>query len=187
MMCPSLSNVSTGTAHSSVAGVTLLASAGAGAGGVAGGLFGPQFITKLMMNPETRPFLEQPDFKAMLSDCSTDASKLTQYMRDPRFAKALEVGMGLSFGGPSGMGGEGWDDDEQDVPGLSEESGARSVPPRTSAKPQPPPEDNLTEEEKAEMEHKAQALKVRTFFCISLLFVGSHSQQAVLMRELLFW
>lgn len=40
---------------------------GNGAGGPGGfSLFGPDFMTKLLTNPETREYLSQPDFMAML-------------------------------------------------------------------------------------------------------------------------
>lgn len=33
-----------------------------------GGMFGPDFLSRLAMHPETRPYLSQPDFMGMISD-----------------------------------------------------------------------------------------------------------------------
>ena len=46
-----------------------------------GGLFGPQFLAKLAMNPETRPFLEQPDFKQMLASCGKNPELMSSYLQ----------------------------------------------------------------------------------------------------------
>ena len=80
-----------------------------------GGLFGASFISKLALNPETREYLNQPDFMAMLDACRANPQVMMTYMQDKRFAKALEVGMGVSLGGDFN------DDDggnEVDGPGL---------------------------------------------------------------------
>lgn len=69
---------------------------GAGAGGGKppglGGLFSsPEVIARLMANPETRVYMGQPDFQAMLQMLNSNPGALNMYLQDPRFAKALEV------------------------------------------------------------------------------------------------
>lgn len=62
--------------------------AAAGAGGGIGSMFSsPDFMAKLAMNPETRGFLEQPDFMAMLKSIQTNPSSFGSYMQDPRMMK----------------------------------------------------------------------------------------------------
>eukprot|EP00892_Ulva_mutabilis_P000963 jgi/Ulvmu1/10868/UM007_0042.1 len=123
----------------------------------ANSMFGPQFMTKLMMNPETRGFLDQPDFLAIIRQCAADPSKLTAHIGDARFQKAMQVGLGISFGGagvggddPAGPGGMG---------GAPREEPTRQAPPPRQPEPAPEPARELTEEEKAEEEAKAAALQ----------------------------
>lgn len=71
--------------------------AAAGTGGGGPQLFGVDFTARLAMNPQTRPFLSQPDFLAMLRDMSANPQNMTKYMHDPRFQAALNVGMGMSM------------------------------------------------------------------------------------------
>lgn len=54
-------------------------------GGGGPNLFGGDFTAKLAMNPQTRPFLSQPDFLAMLRDISSDPQSMSKYLNDPRF------------------------------------------------------------------------------------------------------
>lgn len=118
-------------------------------------------MTKLMMNPETRPFLEQPDFLAMIRECAADPSKLTTHIGDARFQKAMQVGLGISLGGAGMGGGAGGG------PGASPmDTDAREAPPSQTpapppTEPEPEPVRELTEEEKADEQAKAAALKVR--------------------------
>lgn len=50
-------------------------------GGAGTSLFGPQFMAKLAMNPETRPYLEQPDFKQMLAMVGQNPQMMTSFMQ----------------------------------------------------------------------------------------------------------
>lgn len=129
------------------------AKAGPSAG--ANSMFGPQFMTKLMLNPETKPFLEQPDFLAIIREVAADPAKLTAHIGDPRFQKAMQVGLGISFGG-AGMGGG--------MPGggpggAPQEEPARRPPSPPPPAPEPEPPRELSEEEKAAEEAKAAAMK----------------------------
>ena len=55
------------------------------------GLFGPQFMAKLAMDPTTRGYLQQPDFMQMLRLMQQNPSMMSSFMQDPRFSKALSV------------------------------------------------------------------------------------------------
>lgn len=63
----------------------------AASGGGGGGLFGAQFMAKLATNPNTRAYMGQPDFLAMMREISADPSNLNKHLGDPRFQEALQV------------------------------------------------------------------------------------------------
>ena len=83
--------------------------------GAPGNMFGPEFMAKLHMNPQTRPLLSQPDFMAMLQDMGSNPSNMTKYLADPRLQQALSVGLGINmmsgdkFKQEQGMNGAGAD------------------------------------------------------------------------------
>ena len=97
--------------------------------GAPGNMFGPEFMAKLHMNPQTRPLLSQPDFMAMLQDMGSNPSNMSKYLADPRLQQALSVGLGINmmsgdkFKQEQGMNGAGAsaaadqhdDDDEMPV------------------------------------------------------------------------
>lgn len=56
-----------------------------------GGLFGPEFMAKLAMDPTTRGYLQQPDFMQMLRLMQQNPQMMSSFMSDPRFSKALSV------------------------------------------------------------------------------------------------
>ena len=60
-------------------------------------MFGPEFMAKLHMNPQTRSLLSQPDFVAMLKDMGSNPSNMTKYLGDPRLQQALSVGLGINM------------------------------------------------------------------------------------------
>ena len=55
------------------------------------GLFGPQFMAKLAMDPTTQGYLQQPDFMQMLRLMQQNPQMMSSFMQDPRFSKALSV------------------------------------------------------------------------------------------------
>ena len=44
----------------------------------AGGLFGPEFMGRLALDPQTRPLLDQPDFVAMLQDLGRNPNAMSK-------------------------------------------------------------------------------------------------------------
>mmetsp|Transcript_5922 Transcript_5922/g.10655 ORF Transcript_5922/g.10655 Transcript_5922/m.10655 type:complete len:570 (-) Transcript_5922:96-1805(-) len=125
--------------------------ASSGAGGGIGAMFGsPDFIAKLAMNPETRGFLQQPDFMAMLKNIQTNPSSFTSYMQDPRMMTALSVGLGMKV-----MSG-----DEAAAQGMGGEESSSAPPPPKAPEPEPEPEpEPVDEEEKAKKRRKEEALE----------------------------
>ena len=61
-----------------------------GAGGGANDMY-TQMMMKLIMNPETLPYLQDPEFMKKLQELKKDPSKLPLYMNDPKMKKAFEV------------------------------------------------------------------------------------------------
>ena len=43
-----------------------------------GGLFGPDFLGKLALNPQTRHLMQQPDFLAMLQDLGRNPNNMSK-------------------------------------------------------------------------------------------------------------
>ena len=60
-------------------------------------MFGPEFMAKLHMNPQTRPLLSQPDFMAMLQDMGNNPANMSKYLSDPRMQQALSAGLGINL------------------------------------------------------------------------------------------
>ena len=81
--------------------------------GAPGNMFGPEFMAKLHMNPQTRPLLSQPDFMAMLQDMGKNPANMSKYLGDSRLQQALSVGLGINmmsgdnFKKEQGMNGAG--------------------------------------------------------------------------------
>ena len=88
-------------------------SGGMGGGGLPGGManpFGNQLLQRIMLNPKTRPYLNDKDFMAKLQKLQRDPNSLTELISDP---KIMEV-LGLAFGG--GVGDDMDDEDEHATP-----------------------------------------------------------------------
>ena len=51
---------------------------GRGGGPPPGGLFGPDFMGRLALDPQTRPLLGQPDFVAMLQDLGRNPNAMSK-------------------------------------------------------------------------------------------------------------
>ena len=92
---------------------------GGGGGGMPGGManpFGNQLLQRIMLNPKTRPYLNDKEFMAKLQKLQRDPNSLTEMISDP---KIMEV-LGLAFGAA-----EGEDMDNDDAP----------APPKPAEKP----------------------------------------------------
>lgn len=80
-----------------------------------GGMFGADFMTRLAMHPETRPFLSQPDFMAIIAELQTSPQAMGKHMNDPRLLKALEVALGLKVATPEETAANGHAQDASEV------------------------------------------------------------------------
>jgi len=61
--------------------------------------FGNQLIQKIMLNPKTRPYLNDKEFMAKIQKLQQDPNSLAQMLSDP---KVMEV-LGMALGGDTGM------------------------------------------------------------------------------------
>jgi stress-induced-phosphoprotein 1 len=120
-------------------------------------LFSGDIWTKLRNNPQTAPFLNQPDFVQKLSEIQANPNKLNEYLpTDQRIVAALGVLMGIP------MKAQPADTNDNNT----EET--RSPPPKKE--PEPKKEEKvvpeLTEDEKKALEEKEKgnaAYKARDF------------------------
>jgi stress-induced-phosphoprotein 1 len=103
--------------------------AGGGLGGM-GSLFGDNLIQRIMLNPKTRPYLNDKEFMAKINMLQRDPNSLTTMISDPRIMEVLGIALG-------GQGGE--DDEENEVPK------AKPTPPPPAAKKEEP--EPMEEEE----------------------------------------
>jgi stress-induced-phosphoprotein 1 len=129
-------------------------SEGGDAGGDAGG-FGGNFMQqafgKLLSNPETAAYFQDPEFVKKITAIQKNPQSISLYMNDPKIQKAFQVilsdfGGGAGFGGPGGAGagaGAGAGPTGTSFKGA-DESGATfadethtSIPKKEEPKPQP--------------------------------------------------
>lgn len=121
----------------------------------------PDFLAKLATDPRTRGLLTQPDFMVKLQHMQRDTNAIGMYLQDPRMQLVLQVGLGLSFGGP-GADASAADDE---VPPAEPADDTRSAPAAETSKPAPEPtpapepEPELNDEEREAAAKKAEALK----------------------------
>lgn len=114
-----------------------------GMGGMPSGLFGPQMMAQMAMDPKTRPLLNDPDVMAKVKLLQSNPNLLPTMLNDPKIMQLLGVMMG--------QGGDG-DDDE----GFPSSAAATPAPKKDEAKkePEPEPEEDLSELTPAERKVK---------------------------------
>eukprot|EP00871_Galdieria_phlegrea_P001519 jgi/Galph1/2368/GphlegSOOS_G1041.1 len=61
------------------------------------GIFGPETMAKLAMNPNTRKLLQDPSFMAILKEMQQNPSAIGKYLQDPRVMEVLSVLTGMRF------------------------------------------------------------------------------------------
>ncbi len=53
----------------------------------------PEVLARLMMDPRTRPLLQQPDFQVMLKDLQANQANMMKYMNNPNFMLVRTMGL----------------------------------------------------------------------------------------------
>ena len=129
-----------------------------GMGGM-GNLFGDQLIQKIMLNPKTRPYLNDKEFMAKIQQLQRDPNSLTQHLSDPRVMEVL----GLALGGRDGEDDGG---DSTPAPAAAPKPAAAKKEEKKPQVPTPEPEEDLSrltpeqrkkkEDQKAAVECKAK-------------------------------
>ena len=111
-------------------------------GNIGAMLSSPELYGKLAMDPQTRGFLAQPDFIAMLTDVQKNPQQFGKYMSDPRMMKVLSVALGVSvmsgdeaanggmFNGAAGggAGGDGASTADKPAAAAAKKSAAEPAP-----------------------------------------------------------
>jgi stress-induced-phosphoprotein 1 len=115
--------------------------------GGAGGLFGPQMMAQMALNPKMRPFLNDPEIMGKVKLLQTNPNLLPTMLNDPKMMMFLQ----------QMMGGPGDDDDNDSPP-------APSPPTKHARDPEPEPMEeeeleDLEELDPAEREKKERQRK----------------------------
>ncbi|KAI3756512.1 hypothetical protein L1987_56333 [Smallanthus sonchifolius] len=124
-----------------------------------GDAFGPDMWAKLMADPATRLYMQQPDFVNMLKDLQRNPSNLNLYLQDQRVMQAISVLLNVKIQANT----PGDDVEMPDSPPKERKRPADETEPVKEKKreePEPEPEPmEVSEEEKEIAEKKAQAQK----------------------------
>lgn len=103
-------------------------SSSAGAGGGAGGLFGPQMMAQMALNPRLRPYLSDPDVMGKIKMVQQNPNMLPAILQDPKMMELFGVMMGK----------EG-DDEESSNFSSSVREPAKAAESAKAAEPEPEP------------------------------------------------
>jgi len=114
-------------------------------GGMANMFSSPDVWAKITANPQTRPFLQQPDFVEKMNALQKNPNNLGAHMSDPRIMQVLGVLLGVNVQTP---------DSFAESEGL--DLGAKKAAPKRR---EPEPEPMQTDEEKSAKKCKEDAIK----------------------------
>jgi stress-induced-phosphoprotein 1 len=137
-----------------------------GGGSPFGNMFGPDVWVKLQSDPRTRPYLQQPDFVAMITDSQKNPSNVSRYINDPRMMQVIGVLLGVNIQNAE-SGAEFQDDGKDEEVSSTSKSESPAERPRSVLRPDPVPEpapkpmevETEDVEEKERKARKAEALK----------------------------
>jgi stress-induced-phosphoprotein 1 len=119
-------------------------------GGGAGGLFGPQMMAQMALNPRLRPYLSDPDVMGKIKMVQQNPNMLPSILQDPKMMELLGLMMGKEF------------DNEESGSTNSAQEGATI--PRESKVPEPEPmevEEDLSHFSPEERHDKEQQLAAK--------------------------
>lgn len=117
---------------------------GSGVGGAGFGMpgltnpFGSQLIQKMMLNPKTRPYLNDKEFMAKIHKLGADPNSLGEMLSDPKIMEVLGLAMGA---GDMGM------DDDNNEPAKAPESATSNGSSKAETKKDEPAQAPEKEEE----------------------------------------
>ncbi|KAL7570066.1 hypothetical protein ACA910_017101 [Epithemia clementina (nom. ined.)] len=130
-----------------------------GAGGSGGGVFSPEMIAQMALDPRMRPMLNDPELMAKIKMVQQNPNLLPTMLQDPKMMELLGVMMGKDVEMNE-------DDNDGSTPKPSRASGAAA--PKSAEKSKEPPQEeeekeedlsHLTPEERKVKEDQKEALK----------------------------
>mmetsp|Transcript_5855 Transcript_5855/g.6538 ORF Transcript_5855/g.6538 Transcript_5855/m.6538 type:complete len:582 (-) Transcript_5855:318-2063(-) len=128
---------------------------GGGLGGMGmGGLFGPEMMTKIALDPKLRGYMNDPDFMAKIQKLQADPNSLTTMLGDPRIMEVFQALLGAN-----GMEMKTPDEVKDDL--KTKEAEATKEP---EPEPEPMEEEDLSEidpEERKKIEDKKAAIQAK--------------------------
>jgi len=111
---------------------------GGGGGSPGAGIFGPQMMAQMAMDPKLRPYLNDPEVMNKIKLCQTNPNLLPTMLQDPKIMQLFS-----SMMGGAGMGGMG---------GMDSADAAETASAPAAATPAPTPVPEKKEEPKVEEE-----------------------------------
>ena len=118
-----------------------------------GNPFGDQLIQKIMLNPKTRPYLNDKEFMAKINKLQRDPNCLTEMISDPRVMEVLGLALGVDR-----------DDDGEDAapkatpaaskPSSTSSNGTKKAEEKKPQAAEPEPEEDLSQLTPAERKKK---------------------------------
>ena len=105
----------------------------AGGGGARDGLFGPNMMAQMALDPKLRPFLNDADVMTKIKLVQQDPNKISMFLQDPKFMELFEIMLGGKLGTRDG-----------------DQDGEDERPRRSPAQKRPEPEPMETEPEPEE-------------------------------------
>ena len=125
---------------------------GGGFGGIPGmqNLFGDQLVQKIMLNPKTRPYLNDKEFMAKIQKLQRDPNCLTEMLSDPRIMEVLGMAMGVDR-----------DDDDTPTPASKAAYKPEEKKEEKPAEPEPEKEEDLSQLSPAEREKREKQIEAK--------------------------
>jgi len=119
------------------------------------GLFGPDMMAKVALDPKTRGYMSDPDFMQKLNTLQRDPNQLTTMLGDPRIMEVFQVILGAQ-GMQMKTGDEFKKDQEekQTGQGMQESAGAAAAAPVPEKKPYSSEPEPMEVEEEVSPEEK---------------------------------
>lgn len=121
-----------------------------------GGMFGPEQMARLMTNPKTAAYFQDPKFRTLFEMCKQNPQMLTQVMQmDPRFQDILGVMLGVDLTQMKEDNMRQKDNDADSRKRFEEEEKARQAEEERRRKEEE--ERNLPDDKRKEVERKKLA------------------------------
>jgi len=140
-----------------------------GAGGMGmppgmSGLFGPDMMAKVALDPKTRGYMSDPDFMAKLETLQRDPNQLTTMLGDPRIMEVFQVILGAQ--GMKMQTGDEFKQDQEakmDVESTAPSSASTPAPAPAKKEPEPMEEDwsDVSPEERQIKENQKAAVAAK--------------------------